>query len=102
MSVDRKEVERIAALAHLRLGDREAERLTGELNDILEHVAVLRGLAAASAAAVSLPSEGSSTRPSEEAAPDELHVAPPAFAPRWADGFFVVPPPPGVHADEGG
>ena len=44
MSVDRTEVARIASLARLRFGEDEVERLTAELNGILEHVEVLRSL----------------------------------------------------------
>jgi hypothetical protein len=29
--------------------------------------------------------------------PDALGAGPASIAPRWADGFFVVPAPPGVH-----
>lgn len=100
MSVDRAEVERIAALAHLRLDHGEAERLTAELNRILEHVAVLRGLGADPAPPP--PAEGSPTRSAGDEPPDALALPPASFAPRWVDGFFVVPPPPGVHADDAG
>ena len=42
MSVDRAEVARIAALARLRLDDDEVERLTEEMNRILQHATRLR------------------------------------------------------------
>ena len=32
--------------------------------------------------------------------PDALAADPPAFAPAWDEGFFIVPPPPGVKADD--
>lgn len=44
MSVDRDEVRRIADLAKLDLDDEEADRLTGEMNRILEHAERLRSL----------------------------------------------------------
>lgn len=50
MSVDREEVERIGRLAKLRLTDDEADRLTDEMNRILEHAERLRGLEEASGA----------------------------------------------------
>jgi aspartyl-tRNA(Asn)/glutamyl-tRNA(Gln) amidotransferase subunit C len=102
VSVDRAEVERIAALARLRLDDDEAEQLTGELNRILDHVEALRALEEVAPTVAALPREAASTRASEEGAPDALERRPDEFAPRWAEGFFVVPPPPGVQHGEGG
>ena len=32
--------------------------------------------------------------------PDELAEGPEAFAPEWVEGFFAVPPPPGVAAED--
>ena len=45
MSVDRAEVERIAHLARLALDEAEVERLTKDMNDILDHAITLRALA---------------------------------------------------------
>lgn len=104
MSVDRGEVERIAALAKLRLEDDEADRLTEEMNRILEHAARLRGLAvdATEADADTGPDLTSGTRSAGAEEPDELLRPPGSFAPDMREGFFVVPPPPGVADDEGG
>jgi len=105
MSVTRAEVERIAELARLRLDDAELERLTGELNGILEHVAALGGLPAhedVEATDATTHLALASTRPTEDAEPDPLGAGPGAFAPRWTDGFFTVPAPPGVHHEEVG
>ena len=102
MTVDAREVERIAGLARLGFEDEEIERLTLELNRILEHVEALRALGAAQPAGERVAPLGTvadvaSTRPTESGAPDVLHSGPAAIAPSWADGFFVVPPPPGVQ-----
>jgi aspartyl-tRNA(Asn)/glutamyl-tRNA(Gln) amidotransferase subunit C len=40
-SISREEVDELALLARLRLGDDEAERLRGELSSILDYVAQL-------------------------------------------------------------
>ena len=101
MSVDRREVLRIAGLARLRLDDDELQRMTTDLNAILEHVDTLAELEDEA-----VPDEGEraegrlSTRPAEEtvAVPEQLD--PSGMAPSFQDGFFVVPPPPGVHASE--
>lgn len=102
MSVDREEVERIARLARLRFDDGEVERLTKELNGILEHVEALRALTGAASVEGEPPSESRpSTRSAAAGEPDVLETGPERMAPRWVDGFFVVPPPPGVLAEEG-
>lgn len=104
MSVDREEVERIGRLAKLRLTDDEAERLTDEMNRILEHAERLRGLEEADVAGPTDPGgpRPSGTRSAAAESPDPLHRSPSAFAPDVRQGFFVVPPPPGVVAAEDG
>lgn len=144
MSVDRAEVERIAHLARLALDEAEVERLTKDMNDILEHATTLRALAHAApsleegraivapaqergfaptddgplgavreaaaeatdaaggtrAAAAETPDAPGGTRDAAAETPDPLTARPEAFAPRVAEGFFVVPPPPGVTGED--
>lgn len=100
MSVDTAEVERIAALARLRLEPGEVERLTGELNGILAHMTTLDRIGDAGVEDVAVGSDAlPSARASEAGDPDGLGAGPASFAPRWTDGFFVVPAPPGVQSD---
>jgi Asp-tRNA(Asn)/Glu-tRNA(Gln) amidotransferase C subunit len=121
MSVAREHAERIAHLARLRFDDDELTRITAELNHILGHVESLRGLeqpgggerpgdVAAEAAAGSrhLATSGAPTvgdcrptRGAEAERPDTLRRDLEAVAPDWREGFFVVPPLPGVHEGEG-
>jgi hypothetical protein len=120
VSVDRREVERIARLARLRLEDSEAERLALELSRILEHATRLGELApgppdgglverrdGSEAAAESEgdgsgPSAFAGTRDSGAERPERLAAPPEGFAPKMSEGFFVVPPPPGVTAQDAG
>ena len=95
MSVDRGEVERIASLARLRFDEGQADRLTDEMNDILEHAARLRRLREAPPEHESETSR-SGTRPPDAERPDPLSGDVAAFAPQVREGFFVVPPPPGL------
>lgn len=98
MRVDRREVERIAELARLRFDADEVERLTRELNGILAHVDALRTVEdAAREADDASHAQLAGTRADESGEPDPLGAGPSSIAPRWADGFFVVPAPPGVH-----
>lgn len=113
MSVGRDEVARIAALARLRLDPAEVDRLTRDMNRILEHATRLRKVAhtgrdvspttgspapapGADADASTSTSSPGGTRGADGDVPDELATKPEAFAPHMVDGFFVVPPPPGV------
>ena len=130
MSVDRTEVDRIARLARLELEDDEADRLTDEMNRILEHAERLRtagvdgaGATGAAGGAATDDAAGKASRSEDERAageaggaapagmsgaraetgePDALDRDPSAFAPEWEEGFFVVPPPPGVTAQDDG
>lgn len=109
MSVDRDEVRRIAELAKLDLDDEGADRLAGEMNRILAYAERLGGLdadegttAAATPVTVAARSEMVVATPGaidEAAGPDALLRPPDAFAPEMIEGFFAVPPPPGVVAD---
>ncbi len=97
MSVGAEEARRIAALAHLRLDTGELERLTGELNRILEHVVALEGLELSDLPDVGLSMEGlPPARPQAADEPDPLVRGPEAAAPDWREGFFVVPSLPGL------
>jgi aspartyl-tRNA(Asn)/glutamyl-tRNA(Gln) amidotransferase subunit C len=102
MAVGNDEVRRIAALARLRLEDEDVDRLTGELNRILEHVRSLDEADTSGAGApVRLPDEPVPFR-DPVLGPDELEAgAPGDRAPDWRDGFFVVPRLPALEAEDG-
>ena len=105
MSVDRDEVDRIARLARLDLEDDEADRLTDDMNRILEYAERLRTAGLENAPSAERPADkptgisGMEGARGETGEPDALDRGPSAFAPAFADGFFVVPPPPGVTAE---
>lgn len=84
MSVDREEVERIGRLAKLRLTDDEADRLTDEMNRILEHAERLRGLEEASGTGSAI--EGGETESGEaaEREADERDVGGERLDEAWA------------------
>ena len=100
MSVERDHAKRIASLARLHFEDAELTRITQELNHILEHVEALRSLGADQPGEAPT-SDATSTRGSGADRPDPLEDEIGSFAPDWREGFFVVPPLPGVHAGEG-
>ncbi len=98
MTVKRDEVLRIAKLAHLRLGEDELERMTGDLNSILGHVDQLASLEDQGEADRLESGEASGMRSREDTG-GERALDPSAIAPSWKDGFFLVPPPPGLQQD---
>lgn len=119
MSVDRHEVRRIADLAKLRLDEEEVDRLADEMSRILGHAERLRGLPRAEdesseadglERAEDATSEGGGPERAPETVsggpdpafgrPDPLARPPESFAPSMRDGFFTVPPPPGVSTGE--
>ncbi|MDE0082405.1 MAG: aspartyl/glutamyl-tRNA amidotransferase subunit C [Gammaproteobacteria bacterium] len=97
--VTEDDVRAIAALARLRPREAAFERLTVELNLILEHVRALErldlsGLDPQEAALHSRPrSRDPGTRP-DAVGPDAVQ----ALAPNWRDGFIVVPRLPALEA----
>ena len=121
MSVTRDDVDRIAELARLHLDEDEADRLTSEMNRVLENADRLRarggadeGAGEAGTGPASSGSPGDSDGPTADpdgrtaisgarapgpTEPDALESPPADFAPRFEEGFFVVPPPHGVQAE---
>ncbi|HUF75586.1 MAG TPA: Asp-tRNA(Asn)/Glu-tRNA(Gln) amidotransferase subunit GatC [Longimicrobiales bacterium] len=113
MSVDRAHADRIAHLARLRFQEEELTRITADLNHILEHVESLKELWSGGGAAGEVAPGGhlvtsgaptvtdrAPTRGSGAETPDRLARDLGEVAPDWRDGFFVVPPLPGVHETE--
>ncbi len=99
MSVGREQARRIATLARLHFDDAELTRVTEELNHILDHVESLSSLE--KRGAHTKEELRPSTRGPSAEEPDTLRRDIGAFAPDWREGFFVVPPLPGVHAEDG-
>jgi aspartyl-tRNA(Asn)/glutamyl-tRNA(Gln) amidotransferase subunit C len=90
MPVTSADVLHVAALARLRLSPDEVERLTGELSDILGHVAELA--AADSAGAEPVPATTWPAPLRSDAVPAAALAIPPShLAPSFEHGFFTVP-----------
>jgi aspartyl-tRNA(Asn)/glutamyl-tRNA(Gln) amidotransferase subunit C len=90
MAVTRDDVRHIAALARLSVSDERAEALVAELNTILAHIDVLSGVDTANVDAAAI---GERAAPLRDDTGPQLPLARPreTFAPRMADGFFLVP-----------
>lgn len=103
MTVDRRQTAAIAALARLRFEDEELGRITDEMNQVLAHVEQLKSLAVDDVPREGpdpLADEGDSTRGPAADLPDAMDLDLPGMAPETKEGFFLVPPLPGVHDGE--
>ena len=91
MGVGADDVRRIAALARLGVEDARVETLAAELNRILEHMDVLRGVDTESIQPVG--GVGAAGMPLRADAGQQipLAVAREAFAPQMREGFLLVP-----------
>ncbi len=91
MAVTLDDVRHVAALARLGLSEERARSLVGELNTILDHMAVLQQVDTERLEpAVGGGAEGAPLRPDEGPA-IPLARPPQEFAPAVRDGFFLVP-----------
>jgi Asp-tRNA(Asn)/Glu-tRNA(Gln) amidotransferase C subunit len=112
MSVGRDQAERIAHLARLRFDDDELTLITAELNHILDYVEALKEAEPRTGESAAdgprhLPTGGAptvaecaATRDAAAEEPDVLAGGVGALAPEWKDGFFVVPPLPGIQRED--
>lgn len=103
MSVRPEDVHAVARLARLRLAESDLDRMTRDMNAILAHVDELASLdldERGTAVSEEIPPVGRGMREAEETPEREGTVVPRELAPEARDGFFVVPPPPGVHDTE--
>ena len=91
MSVTKKDVEYIAALARLRFKDEELENFTHQLNDILKYVEKLNELNTENVEPLSHPVEGSNVFRGDEFKPSIPTEEALKNAPSSTEEFFKVP-----------
>jgi aspartyl-tRNA(Asn)/glutamyl-tRNA(Gln) amidotransferase subunit C len=91
MSIGRDEVLHVAKLAELAVHEGDLDRLVEQLNRIVDYVAQLDQVTGEGASDLFLP--GPQQAPLREDVPGAVPLArpPAAFAPEFADGFFLVP-----------
>ncbi|MFV2006027.1 MAG: Asp-tRNA(Asn)/Glu-tRNA(Gln) amidotransferase subunit GatC [Longimicrobiales bacterium] len=104
MAIERSVVTRIAALAKLELEEHEVERMTRELNDILEHC---RALQRVDLSEVNHDARSATSAPERRPGTlvrDELAFSLSDFAPSHVEGFLLVPrlPAPAAGSRDGG
>ena len=91
VKITREEVDRIAKLARLSLGDGEAEAMTRQLDDILGYVAQLQNLDTAGVEPTSQVGAAETPMREDEPRPSLEQSEALANAPKSAGGGFVVP-----------
>lgn len=99
MSVSPEEVERIAALARLRLGPEEALEMSEQLNSILGHMDALARVDVSGAPALASVIDRPAPVREDVVGADALSREAREIAPDWRDGFFVVPRLAALDAD---
>jgi aspartyl-tRNA(Asn)/glutamyl-tRNA(Gln) amidotransferase subunit C len=91
MSIGRDEVLHVAKLAELAVRDEDLDRLVDQLNRIVDYVAQLDQVPADAAAEPFLPGPAQVALRDDVPGSVPLARPPAAFAPEFADGFFLVP-----------
>lgn len=91
MAVTLQDVRHVATLARLGLSDAQAERLTRDLNTILEHMAVLASVTTDAVAEAEGVGAAGMPLAKDHGPPAALAEPPERLAPSMRDGFFLVP-----------
>jgi aspartyl-tRNA(Asn)/glutamyl-tRNA(Gln) amidotransferase subunit C len=91
MKISREEVNRIATLARLSLGEAEAGEMTRQLDAILEYVAQLESLDTTGVEPTAHVGSDATPMREDEPRPSLSQDAALANAPKSAGGGFVVP-----------
>ena len=91
MAVTIDDVRHIAALARLGLDDQRASAIVAELNTILDHMQVLSGVDTTGVEPLTAVGTAAAPMRPDAGPPIPLVRPPSSFAPRTADGFFLVP-----------
>ena len=91
MSIGRDQVLHVAKLAELAVRDEELDRLVDQMNRIVDYVAQLDEVTGGDANAVFLPGPAQVSLREDVPGSVPLTRPPAAFAPEFADGFFLVP-----------
>ena len=93
------EVLHVASLAKLRLDDDEIQTMSTQLTSILDHMDALRAVDVAGVEPFSVTRDTAAPLREASVTPDPLEASPATIAPRWEDGYFVVPRVAALGAD---
>ena len=96
--IKRSDVEKVAALARLELGDDEFEALTRDCQSILEYFEAIREVDVEGATPAGALEHPAPTR-DDRVEHDPLERPPAEMAPDWREGFFVLPRLPALDGD---
>lgn len=91
MRIGRAEVLHVARLAELAVSEEELDRLVSQLSRIVDYVAQLDQVPAGRPAEPFLPGPPAVGLREDVPGPVPLARPPAAFAPEFAEGFFLVP-----------
>jgi aspartyl-tRNA(Asn)/glutamyl-tRNA(Gln) amidotransferase subunit C len=105
MTINREDIEKVAGLARLELGDDEIDALTRDCRAILEFFEAIRDVDIEGATPTGAPEHPAAAR-DDRVEHDRLERSPAEMAPDWMEGYFVLPRLPALDAgdvdDDGG
>jgi aspartyl-tRNA(Asn)/glutamyl-tRNA(Gln) amidotransferase subunit C len=91
MKITRKDVEHVALLSRLELGDNDVEKFTGQLNAILDYIDVLNKVDTTGVEPTAHVLPLKNVMRADEARPSLPRELALANAPEQEDGYFKVP-----------
>lgn len=91
MKITRKDVEHVALLSRLELGENDVEKFTGQLNAILDYIDVLSKVDTAGVEPTAHVLPLKNVMRADEARPSLPRELALANAPEQEDGYFKVP-----------
>ena len=98
MTIERKDLERIAELARLRLSEPELVRLTRDCQAILAYFEAIRGLDLTEPTPAGALEQTAPLR-EDRLGSDRLERPPEQMAPAWREGYFVLPRLPAMDGE---
>ncbi len=91
MKITRKDVEQVALLSRLELGENDVEKFTGQLNAILDYIDVLNKVDTSGVEPTAHVLPVKNVMRADEARPSLPRELALANAPEQEDGYFKVP-----------
>ncbi len=91
MSVEKAEIEKVAALARVRIADAEIDEVTGRISSILDMVDQMQAVDTSAVEPMSNPLDAVQRLRADEVTEDDRHQAFQAIAPAVEEALYLVP-----------
>ena len=91
MSVEKAEIEKVAALARVRIADAEIDEVTGRISSILDMVDQMQAVDTSAVEPMSNPLDAVQRLRADEVTEDDCHQAFQVIAPTVEEALYLVP-----------